>query len=54
MCIGSIQTLVDGFNLQRDDKVALFKALKANLERIKAGTLDTGSMQIIRLRVDSH
>ncbi|KAH9025969.1 hypothetical protein EDB85DRAFT_203461 [Lactarius pseudohatsudake] len=27
---------------QRDDKVALFKVLREDLERIKAGTLDTG------------
>ncbi|KAI9462883.1 uracil-DNA glycosylase-like protein [Lactarius psammicola] len=39
---------------QRDDKVALFKVLRENLERIKAGTLDTGSMQAIRLRSDDH
>ncbi|KAI9443716.1 hypothetical protein BJY52DRAFT_444268 [Lactarius psammicola] len=39
---------------QRDDKVALFKVLRENLERIKAGTLDTGSMQAIRLRPDDN
>ena len=39
---------------QRDDKVALFKELRENLARIKAGTLDTRSMRIIRLRIDSH
>lgn len=37
---------------QRDDKVALFKVLREDLERFKAGTLDTGSMRIIHL--DSH
>ncbi|KAH8992737.1 uracil-DNA glycosylase-like protein [Lactarius akahatsu] len=39
---------------QRDDKVALFKVLREDLERIKAGTLDTGFMRIIHLRADSH
>ncbi|KAH9171552.1 uracil-DNA glycosylase-like protein, partial [Lactarius sanguifluus] len=39
---------------QRDDKVALFKVLREDLERVKAGTLDTGSMRIIHLRGDSH
>jgi hypothetical protein len=34
---------------QRDDKVALFRKLKEDLERIKAGTYDTGSMQLVRL-----
>jgi len=37
---------------QRDDKVKLFKVLRENLEQIKAGTLDIGSMRTIRLRVD--
>jgi hypothetical protein len=37
---------------QRDDKVALFKALRENLEYIKAGTLDTGSMRLVRLSSD--
>jgi hypothetical protein len=35
--------------LQRDDKVVLFKALRRDLERIKAGTFDTASMRIVRL-----
>jgi hypothetical protein len=39
---------------KRNDKVALFKALRENLERIKAGTLDTGSMPIICLPADGH
>ena len=34
---------------QRDDKLALFKVLRENLESIKAGTLDTRSMRTIRL-----
>ncbi|KAH9005564.1 uracil-DNA glycosylase-like protein [Lactarius hatsudake] len=38
---------------QRGDKVALFKALREDLEHIKAGTLDTGSMRAIRLLEDS-
>ncbi|KAH9047469.1 hypothetical protein EDB83DRAFT_2403282 [Lactarius deliciosus] len=38
---------------QRDDKVALFKVLREDLERIKAGTLDTGSMRAIPLLEDS-
>jgi hypothetical protein len=32
--------------------VALFKALREDLERIKAGTLDTSSMQVVRLSGD--
>lgn len=39
---------------QRDDKVALYKVLRENLERVKAGILDTSSMPIIHLRADSH
>ena len=38
--------------MQRDDKVMLFKMLKENLEHIKAGTLDTSSMQLVRLSSD--
>ncbi|KAI9444042.1 hypothetical protein H4582DRAFT_1918883 [Lactarius indigo] len=38
---------------QRDDKVALFKVLREDLERVKAGTIDTGSMRIVHLRADS-
>ncbi|KAH9988169.1 hypothetical protein BJV77DRAFT_1023244 [Russula vinacea] len=34
---------------QRKDKVALFKVLKENLEHIRAGDLDTSSMQLVRL-----
>ncbi|KAH9983824.1 hypothetical protein BJV74DRAFT_849421 [Russula compacta] len=34
---------------QHDDKVALFRTLRENLESIKAGTLDTGSMRLVRL-----
>jgi hypothetical protein len=34
---------------QRDDKVALFKTLRKGLERIKAGTFDTSSMQVVCL-----
>jgi len=49
-----MQMLADGFHPQRDDKVALFKVLRENLERVKAGTLDTGSMRAIRLRADSR
>jgi hypothetical protein len=29
--------------------VALFKKLREDLERIKAGALDTSSMQVVRL-----
>ncbi|KAH9059791.1 uracil-DNA glycosylase-like protein [Lactarius vividus] len=39
---------------QRDDKVALFKVLREDLERVKAGTLDTGSMWTIHLLVDNR
>ncbi len=52
--IVQMQMLADGFHPQRDDKVALFKVLRENLERVKAGTLDTGSMRAIRLRADSR
>lgn len=38
--------------MQRDDKVALFKTLRRNLEHIKAGTFDTSSMQFVRLPND--
>jgi hypothetical protein len=38
-----------GFFAQRKDKVLLFKALRDDLERVKAGTLDTNKMQAIRL-----
>ncbi|KAI0297397.1 uracil-DNA glycosylase-like protein [Russula brevipes] len=34
---------------QLGDKVALFKLLRENLEHIKAGTLDTSSMRLVRL-----
>ena len=37
---------------QRDDKVALFRTLRENLEHIKAGTLDTSSMRLVRLSSD--
>lgn len=39
---------------QRDDKLALFEALRESLEHIKAGTLDTGSMRIIHLQADGR
>lgn len=34
---------------QRKDKVALFKVLRENVEHIRAGNLDTSSMQLVRL-----
>lgn len=34
---------------QRDDKVALYKTLRQNLEQIKAGTFNTSSMQVVHL-----
>ena len=37
---------------QRNDKVALFRILRENLEHIKAGTLDTSSMRLVRLSRD--
>ncbi len=40
---------MDAKHTQRDDKVALFKTLREDLERIKAGTLDTSSMGLVRL-----
>jgi len=43
---------MDAKHTQRDDKVALFKTLREDLERIKAGTLDTSSMQLVRLSGD--
>jgi len=36
-------------NTQRKDKVVLFKKLREDLELIKAGTLDTSSMQLVSL-----
>ena len=36
-----LQTLADGFHPQHDDNVALFRMLRDNLERVKAGALDT-------------
>jgi len=38
---------------QRDDKVALFKMLRDNLEHIKTGNLDTSSMRLVRLSSDT-
>jgi hypothetical protein len=38
---------------QRDDKVALFKMLRDDLEHIKAGTLDTSCMRHVRLANDT-
>lgn len=40
---------MDADYTQRDDKVALFKMLREDLEHIKAGTLDTSSMRPVRL-----
>jgi hypothetical protein len=44
---------MDADYTQRDDKVALFKTLRENLEHIKAGTLDTSSMRVVRLADDT-
>ncbi len=44
---------MDAKHTQRDDKVALFRMLREDLERIKAGTLDTNSMQLVRLSGDN-
>ena len=38
---------------QRDDKVALFKILRENLEHIKAGTFNTSSMLLVHLSSDA-
>ena len=43
---------MDANYTQRDDKVVLFKMLRENLEHIEIGTLDTTSMQLIRLSSD--
>ena len=43
---------MDAKRTQRDDKVALFKTLREDLELIKAGTLDTSSMHLVRLSGD--
>ena len=43
---------MDAKHTQCDDKVTLFKTLREDLERIKAGTLDTSSMQFVRLSGD--
>jgi len=47
-----MDTPTDTDYTQRDDKVALFKMLRENLEHIKAGMLDTSSMQLVRLSSD--
>ncbi len=43
---------MDAKHTQRDDKVAPFKALREDLELIKAGTFDTSSMRLVRLSGD--
>ena len=48
----AFMVLTDADYIQRDDKVALFKMLRDNLEHIKAGTLDTSSMRLVCLSSD--
>jgi hypothetical protein len=38
--------------MQRDDKVLLFKTLREDLERVKAGILDTSTMRAVRLSIN--
>ena len=42
------------FHPQRDDKVALFKVLRDDMERIKAGTLDMEPIRIVCLWTDGQ
>lgn len=50
--MGSMDADADCTYAQRDDKVALFKTLRRDLERIRAGTFDTSSMQLVHLSSD--
>jgi hypothetical protein len=49
LCFGFIFVDAKHTHTQRKDKVVLFKKLREDLELIKAGTFETGSMQLVCL-----